>query len=177
MKKLLGTVACLLFSVSLFSSCSGSDDEPGDGGGGSLIVNGESCRIHSATCSFHGTIVDNLGEFEIPPHGGFNIQLEYDGSLYYFEFSVDGLSSQDRIQIGQNLVDDGLVEVHGFHRLTSAELSTRYSGEDGRLAIKKKGDSYVVVDFSNFSFVKDTGKSETTYTMKGEVKFSDINAD
>ena len=61
--------------------------------------------------------------------------------------------------------------------LTSSELSSRYSDEVGKLSIVEKGSNYVVVRFENFSFIKDTGKSETKYVMNGEVKFSDINAE
>lgn len=176
LKKYFSILVCVLLGTLAFSSCS-SDDEEDGGSNGTFSVNGEKCDIHDASCSFHGTISDDLGEFEIPSHGGFTMQFIFGESLYYFEFSVEGASSSDVIKIGENLVSDGMVDVNYFRRLTSAELSTSYYDEDGKLSISEKGSNYVVVNFDNFSFIKDTGKSETKYTINGKVKFIDINAD
>lgn len=173
-KRLFIITANVLLAICFVTSC--SSDDTSDDATDSFLVNGETCKIYDASCSFHGTIRDDLGEFEIPPHASFTMQLEFDETLYYFSFSIDDMNSEDRIQIGKNLVSDGAVDVNGFRRLTSAELSTRYSDESGKLTISKKGNGYVIVDFSNFSFIKDTGKSETKYTLKGDVKFYDINA-
>ena len=160
-QKFFTLIVVILLSTLTFSSCSSDDDEGGSNG--SFSVNGEKCRIHDASCSFHGTISDDLGEFEIPPHGGFTMQFKFDESLYYFEFSVAGASSSDFIDVGD------------FRQITSIELSTRYYDEDGKLSISEKGSNYVVVNFDNFSFIKDTGKSEAKYTINGKVKFIDIN--
>lgn len=176
MTKNIFSVFVALFLCSLtFVSCS-SDDE-GGGSDSYIVVNGVGCDIHDAQCSFHGTISDDLGEFEIPSHASFTMQLIYDESLYYFSFTVDGASSSDVINLNENLVTDSNVDVDSFRMLTSSELSSRYSDEDGKLSIVEKGSNYVVVRFENFSFIKDTGKSETKYVMNGEVKFSDINAE
>ena len=172
-QKFFTSIVVVLLSALTFTSCSSDDDEGGSNG--SFSVNGEKCRIHDASCSFHGTIRDDLGDFEIPPHGGFTMQFEYDESLYYFEFSVDGISSSDVIKVGENLVTDGRVDVGAFRRITSIGLSTRYYDEDGKLSISEKGSNFVVVNFDNFSFIKDTGNSETKYTINGKVKFFDIN--
>ena len=172
-QKFFTSIVVVLLSALTFTSCSSDDDEGGSNG--SFSVNGEKCGIHDASCSFHGTISDDLGEFEIPPHGGFTMQFEFDKSLYYFEFSVDGASSSDVIKVGENLVTDGMVNVGDFRQITSIGLSTRYYDEDGKLSISEKGSNYVVVNFDNFSFIKDTGKSETKYTINGKVKFIDIN--
>ena len=51
-------------------------------------VNGEKCGIHDAICSFHGTISDDLGEFEIPPHGGFIMQFEFDESFLVHDKNI-----------------------------------------------------------------------------------------
>lgn len=172
-QKFFTSIVVVLLSALTFTSCSSDDDEGGSNG--SFSVNGEKCRIHDASCSFHGTISDDLGEFEIPPHGGFTMQFKFDESLYYFEFSVDGASSSDFIEVGENLVVDGMVDVGYFRQITSIELSTRYYDEDGKLSISEKGSNYVVVNFDNFSFIKDTGKSEAKYIINGKVKFIDIN--
>lgn len=175
MKKDLFTIILyfVLFSIFSFLSCVSDDGE--NVLNNIILINGKKCEIHDASCSFHGTISDDLGEFEIPPHGGFTMQFKFDESLYYFEFSVDGASSSDFIEVGENLVVDGMVDVGDFRQITSIELSTRYYDEDGKLSISEKGSNYVVVNFDNFSFIKDTGKSEAKYTINGKVKFIDIN--
>ena len=160
-----------LLSTLSMSSCSNDDDN--DISNNKIVVNGEDCKIDYASCSFHKTIYDDLGEFEIPPHGSFTMDLIFDESLYQFKFSIDGTYSSNVINIGENCVDD--VDVTAFKMLTSIELSTRYYDEDGNLSISEKGSNYVVVNFNNFSFIKDTGKSETQYTVNGKVKFTDIN--
>ena len=171
--KLFTKFAIVLFCVLSLSSCSNDDDNGGSNG--NFSINGKKCEIHDASCSFHGTISDVLGELEIPPHGSFTMQFIFDESLYYFSSSIDGASSSDIIKVGQNLVSEGKVSVGDFRRITSIELSTRYYDEDGSFSISEKGSNYVVVNFNNFSFVKDTGKSETQYTFNGKVKFIDIN--
>ena len=172
-QKVFAASIVVLLSFLSFSSCSNDDDN--DGSNGSFSINGEKCEIHDASCSFHGTISDDLGEFEIPPHGSFTMQVVFDESLYYFSFSIDDASSSDIIKTGETLVPDGIVNVDAFRQITMAELSTRYYDEDGNLSISEKGSNYVVVNFNNFSFIKDTGKSETQYTINGKVKFIDIN--
>lgn len=172
-QKVFTTSIIVLLCILTISSCSSDDDN--NGSNGSFSINGEKCEIHDASCSFHGTISDDLGEFEIPPHGSFTMQVVFDESLYYFSFSIDDASSSDIIKTGVNLVSDGIVSLDAFRQITMAELSTRYYDEDGKLSISEKGSNYVVVNFDNFSFVKDTGKSETRYTINGKVKFIDIN--
>lgn len=153
-----------------------TDGEDGEDVSNSYIsVNGENCDISDASCSFHGTIVDDLGEFEIPPHASFTMHLVYDETFYWFSLNVDGASSSDVINLNENLVTDGNVDVDSFRMFSSFELSTRYYDEDGKLSIVEKGSNYVVVKFDNFSFIKDMGNSETKYVINGKVKFSDIN--
>lgn len=171
LNKPLTILICVLLSTLCFSACSNNDDVEANN---TFSIDGVNCSIHSATCSFHGTITDILGEFEIPPHGAFSMQFIFDETLHIFSFSIDGLSSYDVINIGENFVSDGAVDVNEFRRLTAIGLSTRYGGEDGKLTITEKGSDYVIVSFDNFSFVKDTGNSESQYTINGKVKFIDI---
>lgn len=171
-KNIFSIFSAFILCALTFISCSSNDDEVNTNN--SFVIDDEKCSIHSATCSFHGTITDILGEFEIPPHGAFSMQFIFDETLHIFSFSIDELSSYDVINIGENFVSDGAVDVNEFRRLTAIELSTRYKEEDGKLTITEKGSDYVIVSFDNFSFVKDTGNSESQYTINGKVKFIDI---
>lgn len=163
----------VFFGNFVFSSCENNNIE--NDTEYAILVNGTECKVHDASCSFHKTTYDDLGEFEIPPHGSFTMQFILDKSLYYFDFSVKSVSSSDILEIGKNLVSDDMVDVGDFRQISSIELSTRYYDENGTLSISEKESNYVVVNFGNFSFIKDTGKSETKYTINGKVKFIDIN--
>ena len=176
LKNYFTILICVLLGTLTFSSCSSSDDDE-SASNGSIFVNGEECEIYYTGCSFHGTISDSEGEFTIDPHGSFTMELIYDESLHLFNFSVDNLYSSDIIKVGENYVAEDKVDVTSFRGISSFELSTSYYDEDGKLSISEKGSNYVVVNFDNFSFVKDTGKSETKYTINGKVKYVDINAD
>lgn len=174
MNKKIHNILTILVTIVMsfgFVSCSDDDNSLSNS---FIVVNGEECKIDGeGQCSFHGTISDESGDIVIPPHAGFTLSLNYDESFYYFEFNIDDLNSPDIIN--ENFVLDGKVSVGGFRRYSVIELSTDYYGENGSLSISEKGTNYVVVNFDNFSFIKDTGNREIKYTINGKVKYVDIN--
>lgn len=172
-KHLFTFFTLILFSVMSFSSC--SDDEENDLNG-TLIVNGTNCEVDYANCSFHGKITDEGEEIEIAAGGGFELLFIFEESMHRLEFSINGLSSPDKINIGENYISSNKVSVSGFRDISSIEFDSRFYDEDGSLSISERGSNYVIVDFKDFSFIKDTGKSETKYTFNGKVKFVDINS-
>lgn len=168
------TLFAAVMSLGLVSC---SDDDGNDASNDNFIViNGQKSKIvGDCLCDFvkGHHIMD--GEIYIPAHGGFSIDFSFDDSFYRFEFSIDGLSSPDIAKINKNYVSDDEVSVDDFRRISSIELSTSYGDEDGNLFISEKGSDYVVVNFDNFSFIKDTGNREIEYTINGKVKFFDTN--
>ena len=172
MKRICSLMMCMLMSLCLFTACS-SDDEPGDQG--TIMVEGESSEIEDATISYHGDAEDSEGEFVIPAHASCVAYLFYDDSLYDFSFSIDGISTDKELVKGENVIDD--IEVHSFRPFTTIELSTRYSDEDGSVIVREVAHGYAVLEFRNFSFVKDNNGREHTYHINGMIKYYDINVD
>lgn len=173
MKRICNLVMCMLVSLCLFTACS-SDDESGDGQS-SITVDGTSCSIDDATICYSDEIEDSQGEFVIPAHASCVTYLFYDDSLYDFSFSIDEISSDRELKIGENVIDK--IDMHSFRPFTSIELSTRYSDEAGSVIVRDVAHGYAVLEFKDFSFVKDNSGRETTYHINGRIKYYDINVD
>lgn len=177
MSKLINNIFIALFTATmLFSLVSCSDDNDNNPNNSFIIINGEKCNIEGeCMCSFHGRISSEDEEIVIPSHGSFSINPIFNESVYHFEFSINGLSSLDVVKVNENFVSNDNVKVDGFRCISTIELSTSYHSEDGSLSISEKGSNYVIVNFDNFSFIKDNGNRETKYTINGIVKFFDVN--
>lgn len=166
---------CLLLSTLTFTACSDDDDD--EGGNSSFTVDGESCPINDASCSFvpGSYFWDDL---YVPGSGSFSIHYTKDGDPYYlFDFSIEGLTSKDEVALNKNYVADGSVDVNKIGSVSNVGLSTEYYDEGGKLSITEVGSDYVVVSFESFTFVEEKGSSTTKHTINGKVKFYDINAD
>ena len=170
MKRLLGTALYVLMAVGMMTACSdGLDNES------SMKVNGVSYGIDDAGIAYTSRIVDSQGEFEIPAHAGCDIYFNTGDDMYVFDFSIYGIKHESDLTKGKDVTED--IVVHDYRSIYSIEFDYRYDVTAGSVIVKDIAHGYAIMEFNNFTFVKESGRYKDKYTMNGIVKFYDINVE
>ena len=169
MKKLLILICAVVMAVSVVG-CS-KDDNDGDvsSSSSSLKINGKHIGdTMMAVCEERHL----QGEYWV----SFDTEFYFMNDLVDFEISVP-VNSVLQLNKGDELID--LLDVEAFHVLMGNDDSNigfgggspRFDDFEGSVKVKSISGSSVTLQFSNFSFAKESGSDETKYTFNGTVKY------
>lgn len=152
----------LIFSiVLLLVGC--TKDEPSSSKDSSFSVNGTKItNILYTLCE----ISYSPKEMVLEAHFG------YDDSTYSLDMALPSIRSLDEVEEGDKFdVDD--FYIYKFYPMSGAYVGSQdYEAISGSAKVKSISSKALVMEYSNFKFIRELGSKEETFTINGSISYS-----
>ena len=164
MKKFLRLSSLALIAILSLSlnSCK-SDDEPSSNKDSSFSVNGTKIsNILYTLCEISSS----------PKEMALEAHFRYDDTTYSLDMAIPSIRSLDDIDPGDKFDADDF-EIYKFYPMSGAYVGSQdYEPISGKATVKSISSKALVIEFSNFKFLRELGSKEDTFTINGSISYS-----
>lgn len=153
----------LLFGIVFLMMGGCSKDEPSSNKDSSFSVNGTKIsNILYTLCE----ISSSPKEMVLEAHFG------YDDSTYSLDMALPSIRSLDEIEVGDEF-DAEDFDIYKFYPMSGAYVGSQdYEPISGSATVKTISSKALVIEYSNFKFIRELGSKEDTFTINGSLSYS-----
>lgn len=140
-----------------------SKDEPSSNKDSSFSVNGTKIsKILYTLCE----ISPSPKEMVLEAHFG------YDDTTYSLDVAIPSIKSLDDIDQGDKFDADDF-EIYKFYSMSGTFVGSKnYEPLSGSATVKSVSSKALVIEYSNFKFLRELGSKEDTFTINGTISYT-----